>query len=303
MDLKALRTFVKVAEFRNLSQAALSLGLTQSSVSRIIASLERDIGNPLFYRTGRGVTLTETGEAAFARARGILVNCDQLLADMRDFGQAPSGVVSMAMLPSLIRWLAGELFEEVRRSYPRITLRLMEGLSGRVEEWLADGRADIALLSRYQKVRASREEVLTASHLTLVGRRSAQSASEPDTITFREAASAPLVLPANPSGLRVAVNAAARSLQVRLNVVVEADSFEAQKAIVNRQGCYMMLSPQTVERDLASGLFHSRVIREPEITRLVVMSTTTHHPLSRAARQVASIIRRLTSASQDPVTA
>ncbi len=301
MELKALRTFVKVAEFRNISQAALSLGLTQSSVSRIIAALERDIGNPLFYRTGRGVTLTETGEAAFARARSILVNCEQLLADMRDFGQAPSGVVSLAMLPSLIRSIAGDLFEEVRRTHPRITLRVMEGLSGRIEEWLADGRADIALLSRYRKVRASREEILTASHLSLVGRRSAESAR--DTITFRQAARVPLVLPSNPNGLRAAVNAVARSLQVKLNVVAEADSFEAQKAIVNRQGCFMVLSPQTVDRELASGLFHSRIIVDPEVTRLVVMSTTTHRPLSRATRQVASIIRRLTCASGEPANA
>src|SRR5438445_6067734 len=143
MDLKQLRAFVKVAEFGNISQAAISLGLTQSSLSRIVAGLERELGGALFHRTGRGVTLTEIGEAALARARGIVVNSEQLVAEIRDINQAPSGTVTLALLPSLMRSIVGDLFEEVRRTHPRVTLRMLEGFSGQIEEWLADGRADI----------------------------------------------------------------------------------------------------------------------------------------------------------------
>ncbi len=291
MELKDLRAFVRVAEFANISQAAVSLGLTQSSVSRIIAALERDFGSPLFYRTGRGVALTETGQAALPKARSILVNSDQLIVDIRDFGQAPSGVVTVALLPWMMHNIAGDLFDEVRRTYPGITLRMIEGFSGRNEEWLADGRADIALIGRYRRTGSRGEEVLISSHLSLVGPRSKNA--ELPTITFRELAKVPLVLPSTPHGLRIAVNAMARSKRIKMNVVAEADSFEAQKAIVSRQGCFMVLSPETGERELASGVFHAREIVDPNMPRLVVMSTTTHRPLSRAAREVAGIVRRL----------
>jgi LysR family nitrogen assimilation transcriptional regulator len=291
MELKDLRAFVRVAEFANISQAAVSLGLTQSSVSRIIAALERDFGSPLFYRTGRGVALTETGQAALPKARSILVSSDQLIVDIRDFGQAPSGVVTVALLPWMMHNIAGDLFDEVRRTYPGITLRMIEGFSGRNEEWLADGRADIALIGRYRRTGSRGEEVLISSHLSLVGPRS-RNAEHP-TITFRELAKVPLVLPSTPHGLRVAVNAMARSKRIKMNVVAEADSFEAQKAIVSRQGCFMVLSPETGERELASGVFQAREIVDPNMPRLVVMSTTTHRPLSRAAREVAGIVRRL----------
>ncbi|MGT2455550.1 LysR family transcriptional regulator [Cupriavidus basilensis] len=291
MELKALRALVEVAELGNISQAAVVLGLTQPSLSRIIATLESELGGPLFYRTGRGVTLTELGEAALPRARSMVVNGEQFVADMLDLGHAPSGVVTLALLPSVMRCIAGDLFEVVRRVYPAVRLRMLEGFSGQIEEWLAEGRADIALLSRYRHAQASVEEVLTVSQLMLVGMRNSESGGK--TVRFREMDGLPLVLPASPNALRVAVDDAARRLHVGIDVVIEADSLEAQKSIISRQGCYAVLSPQTVAKEVAAGQFEARRIVDPELPRLVVLSTTTHRPLSRAAREVARIVRRL----------
>lgn len=291
MDLKALRAFVKVAELGNISQAAITLGLTQSSLSRIIAALEKDLGGPLFYRTGRGVTLTEIGESAVGRARNIVTNSEQLVADTREASQAPSGVVTLAVLPSVLRSIAGDLFEEVRRAYPGVTLRMLESFSGQIEEWLAEGRADIALLSRYREGPARDEEVLTRSHLMLVGVPAGKN--ERGTVKFRELGKIPLVLPAVPNGLRLAVDDAARRLRMKLDVAFEADSLEAHKAIVGRLGCYAVLSSQTISKEVAAGAFVARRIVDPDLPRLVIMSTTTHRPLSRAAREVSRIVRRL----------
>jgi LysR family nitrogen assimilation transcriptional regulator len=291
MDIKALRALLKVAEFGNISQAAISLGLTQPTLSRIIASLENDFGGPLFYRTGRGVTLTEIGEAALPRARTIVINSDQLTADMRDLVKAPSGIVTVALLPSLVQDLAGELFDIVRRTHPGIRLRILEGFSSQIEEWLADGRADVGLLSRYRDTQTGGEEILTYSQLMLVG--AASTSRRESTVKFSELALIPLVLPAIPNGLRVAVDDVARRLRIRINIVAEADSLQAQKEIIHRQGCYAVLSPQTVSKEVAQGLFEARSICEPELPRLVVMSTTTQRPLSRAAREVSRIVRQL----------
>ncbi len=291
MELKALRAFVEVADVSNISQAAIALGLTQPSLSRIIVSLESELGGPLFYRTGRGVTLTELGEAALPRARSLVLNSVQLVADMRDLGEAPSGLVTLALLPSLMRDIAGGLFDSVRRTYPRIRLRMLEGFSGQIEEWLSEGRADIALLSRYRKEHTHGEELLTSSELMLVG--ISEKRMPADTVRFSELGKVPLVLPANPNGLRATVDSAARRLRIQLNVVVEADSLEAQKAIIRQQHCYAVLSPQTITAEVAAKLFQARRIIEPRLPRLVVMLTTTQRPPSRAAREVARLIRHM----------
>lgn len=301
MELSSLRVMIKVAEMGNISQASIALGLTQPSVSRIIASLEKDFGGLLFYRTGRGVTLTETGEAALPRARAIIANTEQLAADMRDLIKSPSGIVCVAMLPSLVQDLAGELFDQVRTVFPGIRLRILEGFSSQVEEWLSDGRADIALLSRYQDRHSSDDEVLDLSQLMLVGM--ASTGRKNDTVRFNQLGDIPLVLPASPNGLRLAVDDAARRQHTRLHVIAEADSLLAQKEIIRRQGCYAVLSPQTISKEVSQGFFEARLIVDPSLPRMVVMSTTTQRPLSRAAREVARIVRRLVSSPANHDTA
>jgi DNA-binding transcriptional LysR family regulator len=67
-----LRTFVAVAECGNFTQAAGSLGLTQSAVSMQIKRLEDTVGSALFERTSKGVKLNTIGERLLPNARRIL---------------------------------------------------------------------------------------------------------------------------------------------------------------------------------------------------------------------------------------
>lgn len=289
MEISALRVFVKVAELGNLSQSATALGLTQPSVSRIISNLEKAFGGAVFYRTGRGVTLTEIGLSALPRARAIVSQSDQLVIDIRDLVDSPSGLVAIAMLPSLVEDYGGDIFDQVREQYPGVRLRFLEGFSSQIEEWLADGRADLGVLSRYQRRIGTQEQLVSESQLTLVG--SADWSSKRRSISFSDLGQYPLILPANPNGLRLAVDDAARRQQVRLNVVAEADSLLAQKKITLRKGCFAILSAQTVANEVHLGLLNSVPLVKPTVPRLVVMATTTQRPLSRAARAITRLVR------------
>ena len=75
MDLGQIEAFVQVAHHHSFSKAAESLFLTQPSVTARIQSLERDLGETLFERNGRGVRLTEMGASflPFARNSASLV--------------------------------------------------------------------------------------------------------------------------------------------------------------------------------------------------------------------------------------
>jgi len=72
MDTTNLQTFITVAELTSFSLAAEQLYLTQPAVSKRIASLEGELGLPLFDRIGRRVSLTEAGRKFLPRARAIL---------------------------------------------------------------------------------------------------------------------------------------------------------------------------------------------------------------------------------------
>ena len=72
MELAQLEAFLQVAHHRSFSRAAEALFLTQPSVTARIQSLEREIGERLFERTGRSVTLTDAGHAFIPHAQRAL---------------------------------------------------------------------------------------------------------------------------------------------------------------------------------------------------------------------------------------
>jgi LysR family transcriptional regulator for bpeEF and oprC len=76
-DLNALRVFVRVAQLKSFKEAAASLGLTSSAVSKAITRLEAEVGVGLLQRTTRSVGLTEDGAAFFDNCRQILGEIEQ----------------------------------------------------------------------------------------------------------------------------------------------------------------------------------------------------------------------------------
>lgn len=75
--IESLRLFIRVARLGSFSAAGRELGVAQSTVSRTIAELEREIGASLLIRTTRAVTVTEVGADFLARIEHILADLDE----------------------------------------------------------------------------------------------------------------------------------------------------------------------------------------------------------------------------------
>ncbi|MCW2668072.1 MAG: putative LysR-family transcriptional regulator [Frankiales bacterium] len=72
MELRQLESFVAVATYRSFTRAARTLAFDQSTISRHVAGLERDLGLVLLRRTNRDVALTEAGHRWLPQARRVL---------------------------------------------------------------------------------------------------------------------------------------------------------------------------------------------------------------------------------------
>ena len=184
--------FIQVADTGSVSGAALTLDMPQSVVSRQIAKLEKDSGARLFRRTGRGVLLTEFGEQVYPRISALIREAEQLADDIRTSSGQPMGDVRVGLLPSSVPMLAGPLFAAVRKSWPGVRLHLTEGSSAQLEEWLAQGRLDLALLLREEDTASADEPVLVKLPLYLVVPARHALASR-KTIGFEEVAARPAV--------------------------------------------------------------------------------------------------------------
>lgn len=143
-DTQLLRTFTTVAEFGNMTRASRVLNLTQGAVSQHIKRLESQLGSALFRRERPGLSLTETGDRLFGKARRLLAINDELWTDMtqRPFaGRVSLGVpvdLLVGRLPSILR-----LFAE---AHPDVEINLVCDTSPDLHAKFDSGSLDITLL-------------------------------------------------------------------------------------------------------------------------------------------------------------
>jgi len=143
MQLRTLRAFVEVVRQGGFSQAAKVVFATQSTVSKAVRQLEDEIGVPLLDRIGHRSVLTVAGEVVFRRALKILVEHDDLAAELSELQGLRRGALRLG-LPALSSNTFAPLFAVYRERYPGIDIRLVEHGSGRLEEILRAGEIDVA---------------------------------------------------------------------------------------------------------------------------------------------------------------
>lgn len=292
MNLKQLQSFVHVAEQGSLARATAATDVAGSLISRHIAALESAWGDRLFERTGRGMALSEFGRRMLPEVRVALEQVARLEAIARESAGVPTGTVHVGVLPSLARQLLPLLFADLRSSAPGVTLHAAEGFSGSLDEQLASGRLDLAVINRYGPNPGRGEEVLGSAETCLIG-RSGQPLLAGESVPFKALAGVPLVLPSAPNGLRAMLDHLSRKHGVRLEIVMEVDSSGSMKDVALSGHACTLLPLMAVREELARGTLAATPIVKPGIRRTIVLAVTTQRPLSRAARHVAARIREL----------
>ena len=122
--LRAMRTFVEIAEQGSLTAAARTLDSSLPAVVRTLAALEAHLGARLMNRTTRRIALTEEGQAFLARARAILLSVDEAEELMAARRQQPAGRLRVnAATPFMLHAIA-PLAADFRAAYPQIALEL-----------------------------------------------------------------------------------------------------------------------------------------------------------------------------------
>lgn len=125
MDWDKLRIFHAVAEAGSFTHAGERLGLSQSAISRQIATLEDSVGVPLFLRHARGLVLTEQGEMLSRAASEIFARLAMVQGQLSDSRQLPEGPLSVTVAEFIgSTWLA-PLLAEFRSENPGIRLTLL----------------------------------------------------------------------------------------------------------------------------------------------------------------------------------
>ena len=145
MELRQLAYFTAVAEERQFTRAANRLLVAQPAVSAQIRRLERELGESLFQRDPRSVSLTEAGEALLPHARAALAAAERgrdAIASLRGMlrGRLRIGVAGPVDEP------LGQALGELRRSYPDIEVLLTTQNNDPLLEALVNGHIDVGIV-------------------------------------------------------------------------------------------------------------------------------------------------------------
>ena len=146
MEIRVLRYFLTAAQEENITRAAEKLHLTQPTLSRQLSGLEEELGQVLFLRGKRKITLTEAGRLLQRRAGEILELCEKTEREIRAVGDEVRGTITIGSGESmaarqLIRWIRA--FSE---KYPGVTFVMHPGNADQIRERLDHGLLDLALL-------------------------------------------------------------------------------------------------------------------------------------------------------------
>ncbi|MFD2263258.1 LysR substrate-binding domain-containing protein [Lacibacterium aquatile] len=134
-SLNAIRSFASAGRHLSFTAAAAELNVTQGAVSRLVQSLEREVGVALFTRRGRSIELTRIGAEYHRRISAALLEIAAASDDVRPRGQGAK--LSINVLPTLaLRWLVPRLADFQAR-HPEVHVEVTAG----------DGAADLDTLA------------------------------------------------------------------------------------------------------------------------------------------------------------
>jgi len=143
--LRQLAAYAAVARAASFTAAAAEMHVSQSSLSRAVADLERQLGVQLLERDTRNVQLTPAGAEALRIAEQILTTHRAGMKEFRRFLLGESGTVAVATLPSVAAVLLPQVISDFRARRPQVAIRLLDGLERLVLDRVLSGDADVAI--------------------------------------------------------------------------------------------------------------------------------------------------------------
>jgi DNA-binding transcriptional LysR family regulator len=255
VQLQQLAYFVAVADARNFTRAAATVGIAQPSLSQQIQTLERDLGARLFDRLPGGIELTTAAEELLPLARRILADSDTARRVVRELNDLDRGRVRLGATPSLCTGLLPSMLAGFRDDHPGVALAVTESGSRDLQTLLTEGALDLALIvdpgaqDRGVEDSARLSTVpLFVEELVVISPLDAPPLVEGDHLDISELRDRPLVMFRKGYDLRERTVAACRTAGFEPVFAVEGGEMDAVLAFV-AAGLGIAVVPSTVVGD------------------------------------------------------
>lgn len=288
MDIRQIRYFLRVAKLRSFTRAAEELCIAQPALSRQVKLLEEEFGVRLLHRHGRGVALTDAGAELEARSTGLVSAFDRLMYDMqgRARGSALHGSITLGVPISLSRMVTMPIMARCRSRLPGVAVRVVEGHSEMIADWLLTGRVELAILFGDHPRRTIATERLAQEEVAAVVAAGSPWADR-DSFAAEELASLPLILPRRPHATWAMLDGAG----IKPDRTISADTLVEILGHVFQGNGIALVARSGVELEMTAGQVRAVPIVTPSLQRVLVLGHATAVPLADAAGAVMPLIR------------
>jgi LysR family hydrogen peroxide-inducible transcriptional activator len=166
MELDQLRYFLRVAKRGNFTRASEDLLISQPALSRSIQKLEEELGQPVFERKTRSVSLTEAGTLLQSRAQQVLSIIEDTKAEITDDGE--SGRIRVGAIPTIAPYFLPEVLQRFSTEFPKASLIVQENTTDVLLKSCTQGEIDLAIVALPVPAKYLEVEELFQEELLLV---------------------------------------------------------------------------------------------------------------------------------------
>jgi DNA-binding transcriptional LysR family regulator len=146
VDLRQIRCFIAAAEEMHFGRAAERLHMAPTALSRLVKTLEDEIGVRLLNRTTRAVTLTRAGLGFLEDARAILARTEDAARSAREIADGGGLMLRIGAIDAASASFLPEALNALRAAHPLVDVRLTETMTAPQMQMLRTGRLDLALI-------------------------------------------------------------------------------------------------------------------------------------------------------------
>lgn len=262
MELAQLEAFLQVAHHRSFSRAAEALFLTQPSVTARIQSLEREIGERLFERTGRSVTLTDAGDAFIPHAQRALTAVQEGTDAIEAVRHGDVGNIRIGSSSTIGAYILPPILRRFRDERPRVHVHLRSGTSEDVIEDLIAGEVNVGICRLTQHPEVEALHLFNDDLALVVSPRHPFAAK--GRVTVAEAGKEPFLFFERSTSYHSLVYSMFLRVGVVPESVMELDSMETTKRMVEEGLGVSILPLVSVQRELEAGQLKEVGIRDME---------------------------------------
>ncbi len=288
MEMHQLRYFVAAADLGSFTRAAEYCLVSQPSLSQQIAKLEQELGQPVFERLGRKITLTDAGVVLLEHARKILALAEEAKIRIADQHEQGIGRVTVAAIPTVGPYVLPAVLKHYAQVCPNASLDVYEEVTENAVRMCREGEVDAALLALPLDEPPLQAEPLLRDEL-LVALPSKHRLAARETIALEDLTEEPFILLNEMHCLTGDVLAFCRQRSFRPRVTCRGSQLTTVQQMIALGYGVSLLPRLAADADTSKQRVYRPLLERPTRTIALVWNPRRHQ--SRLAAQLLETVR------------